>query len=143
MLKKLIILISLTLALFSFDKNVPNGKIMGTSSCPVCGMHIKKFYKTSHAVVYTNGKKEHFCSITCLAKNMKKRKDIKTIYVVDALTNKLINAKKAIYVIGSKVPSTMGNSSRLAFASKSNAMAFQKKYGGKISNFSTALKSKK
>jgi len=142
MFKKLIILITLTLALFSFDKNVPNGKIMGTSSCPVCSMHIKKFYKTSHAVVYTNGKKEHFCSMACLAQTIKKRKDIKTIYVVDASTNKLINAKKAIYVIGSKVPSTMGNSSRLAFASKSSAVEFQKKYGGKITNFSTALKAK-
>ncbi len=142
MFKKLILLLSLTLALFSFDKNVPNGKVMGTSSCPTCNMNIKKFYKTSHAVVYNNGKKEHFCSITCLAKNMKKRKDIKTIYVVDASTNKLINVKNAIYVIGSKVPSTMGSTSRLAFASKSSAKAFKKKYGGKIGNFDTALSAK-
>jgi len=142
MFKKLILLMTLSLTLFAFDKSVPNGKIMGTSSCPVCSMHIKKFYKTSHAVVYNDGKKEHFCSITCLAKIMKKRKDIKTIYVVDASTNKLINAKKATYVIGSKVPSTMGGSSRVAFTSKNSATAFQKKYGGKIVNFSTALRGK-
>ena len=139
MYKKSILFLSLTLALFSFDKNVPNGKIMGTSSCPICNMYIKKFYKTSHAVVYNNGKKEHFCSITCLVKEMKKRKDIKMIYAVDASTNKLINAKKAIYVIGSKISSTMGKTSRFAFASKSSAKAFQKRYGGKIGNFSEAL----
>jgi len=142
MLKKLILLVTLTVALFSFNKSVSNGKIMGTSSCPVCHMHVKKFYKTSHAVVYNDGKKEHFCSITCLAKTMKKRKDIKTIYAVDASTNKLINAKKATYVIGSDVPSTMGSTSRLAFASKSSAEAFKKKHGGKIGNFSQALKGK-
>ncbi len=139
MFKKLILLVSLSLALFAFDKNLPDGKIMGTASCPVCSMHIKKFYKTSHAVVYNDGKKEHFCSITCLAKTMKNRKDIKTIYVADASNGKLINAKSAIYVIGSKVPSTMGGSSRLAFASQSSADTFQKKYGGKIGNFSMAL----
>ncbi len=142
MLKKLILLVTLTVALFSFNKSVSNGKIMGTSSCPVCHMNIKKFYKTSHAVVYNDGKKEHFCSITCLAKTLKERKDIKSIYAVDASTNKLINAKRATYVIGSDVPSTMGRVSRLAFASKSSAEAFKKKHGGKIGNFSQALKGK-
>jgi len=140
MLKKLFLILTLTTALFSFDKNVPNGEIMGTSSCPVCNMKIKKFYKTSHALVYKDKKKEHFCSMTCLKKTIKKRKDIKKIYAVDAKSNKLINAKTATYVIGSDVPSTMGGKSKVAFASKSTAKKFQKKHGGKIANFTKAKK---
>ncbi|MCK4442875.1 MAG: nitrous oxide reductase accessory protein NosL [Sulfurovaceae bacterium] len=139
MFKKLVLFTTLTLALFAFDKSVPNGKIYGTSSCPICGMHIKKFYKTSHAVTYNDGKKEHFCSMSYLAKTMKKRKDIKAIFAVDASTNKLINAKTAIYVVGSDIPNTMG-SNQVAFASKSSAKAFHKKHGGKIVSFNTALK---
>ena len=143
MLKTLLLLLTLSLALFAFDKSYSNGKIMGKSSCSICSMSIKKFYKTSHAVVYNDGKKEHFCSMSCLAKVMKKRKDIKTTYVADASTGKLINAKSATYIIGSDVPSTMGaKNSKLAFASKSSAKAFQKKHGGNIGSFAIALKSK-
>ena len=140
MLKKLFLILTLTTAIFSFDKNVPNGKIMGTSSCPICNMKIKKFYKTSHAVVYKDKKKEHFCSMHCLKEKMKKRKDIKKIYAVDAKSNKLIDAKTATYVIGSDVPSTMGNKSRVAFSSKEEAKKFQKRHGGKVATFSTAKK---
>ena len=140
MLKKLFLILTLTTSLFSFDKNVPNGEIMGTSSCPVCNMKIKKFYKTSHAVTYKDNKKEHFWSMSCLSKTMKKRSDIKKIYVVDANSNKLINAKTATYVIGSDVPSTMGGKSKVAFLSKSSANKFQKKHGGKVVNFTRATK---
>jgi nitrous oxide reductase accessory protein NosL len=139
MFKKLALFMVLNLALFAFDKSVPNGIIMGTSSCPICNMNIKKFYKTSHAVVYNSGKKEHFCSMRCLAKTMKKRKDIKIIFVADASTGKLIKAKNAVYIVGSNIPNTMG-ANQVAFVSKASAKAFQKKYGGKIVSFNTALK---
>jgi nitrous oxide reductase accessory protein NosL len=139
MFKKIMLLLSLSVAIFAFDKSVSNGKIMGTAKCPVCNMDIKKYYKTSHAVVYSDGKKEHFCSMRCLAKTMKKRKDIKSIFAVDALNGKLIKAKSATYVVGSDIPNTMG-ANQVAFSSKSKAQAFQKKHGGKIVDFSTALK---
>ncbi|HHD80182.1 MAG TPA: hypothetical protein ENK99_01030, partial [Campylobacterales bacterium] len=64
---------------------------------------------------------------------------IKAIFAVDASTGKLINAKSALYVVGSDIPNTMG-SNQVAFASKSSAKAFQKKHGGKIVSFNIALK---
>ena len=139
MLKKLVLTLTLTTVLFSFNKNVPSGTIMGTESCPVCNMKVKKFYKTSHAVKYKNNQKEHFCSMHCISKTLKKRKDIKSIYVVDANSNKLINAKTATYVIGSSIPSTMGGKSKIAFSSKSAAKVFQKKHGGTIGSYTEAL----
>jgi nitrous oxide reductase accessory protein NosL len=137
MVKTLLLLISLSLAIFAFDKSVSNGEIMGTSTCPVCNMKIKKYYKTSHAVKHKNGKKEHFCSMTCLKKG---KKSGDTIYVANGATGKMIKASSAIYVIGSDVPGTMGaKKSKVAFSSKSAAKEFQKKHGGVIGNYTKAL----
>jgi len=139
MYKKIMLILALSLGLFGFDKSVSNGEIFGTADCPVCGMHIKKFYKTSHAIVYKDGTKKHFCSMVCLKKAMKGA-DIKDIYVADASSGKMINVKSATYVIGSDVPSTMGaKKSKIAFSSKADALAFQKKHGGEIGDFNKAL----
>jgi len=138
-LKKLSLFIVLSLALLAFDKSVPNGKIIGTSDCPHCGMKITKFYKTSMAVEYKDGKKEHYCSVSCLSKALKKHKNIKKIYAVDASNGKLIDAKSAVYLVNSKIAPTM-NSRCVAFASKTTAKKFQKEYGGKITSFAVAVK---
>ena len=131
-------MLSLSLMLFAFDKSMPNGEIMGTSKCPSCNMSIKKYYKTSHALKHKDGTKEHFCSMGCLKK---KKQSGDTIYVANSSTGKMIKAKNATYVIGSDVPSTMGaKKSKIAFGTKSAAKAFQKKHGGVIGSFNTALK---
>ena len=109
--------------------------------CHICGMSLKMFYKTSHAVVLKDGSKRQYCSIRCLAVDYPNIKDkIKEILVADAKTDKLIPAKKAYYVVGSKVPGTMSKVSKIAFASKEDAQDFQKKYGGKIVDFTQAFK---
>ena len=66
-----------------------------------------------------------------------------SIQVVDASTQKLIDAQSAFYVLGSKVKGTMSKTSKLAFASKDEAVKFTKKYRGKIVSFDEALKSAK
>ncbi|WP_353662081.1 nitrous oxide reductase accessory protein NosL [Hydrogenimonas sp. SS33] len=109
--------------------------------CAVCGMNLKMFYKTSHAVVLKDGSKRQYCSIRCLAAdwpNIEGR--VKEILVVDAKTQKLVDAKKAHYVVGSKVKGTMSMRSKIAFASLDDAKAFQKRYGGEIVDFPTAFK---
>ena len=108
--------------------------------CPVCGMSIKMFYKTSHTSKLQNGNKRQYCSIRCLAVDMKEYGiDTNDIKVVDINTQKLIDAKSAFYVVGSKVKGTMSKVSKLAFNSKDEALSFVKKYKGKIVNFNTAL----
>ena len=103
--------------------------------CPICGMSLKTFYKTSHAV----GKKQ-FCSMRCLAVEMQEHNiSLDKVQVVDAKTEQLIYAKDAFYVVGSKVMGTMSKVSKLAFASKDDAKAFVKEYGGEIVSFEQAL----
>jgi len=109
--------------------------------CSVCGMNLKMFYKTSHAVVLKDGKKKQYCSIRCLVADWPILKDkIKKILVVDAKRGELINAKSAYYVVGSKVKGTMSMVSKIAFAKEGDAKAFQKEFGGKIVDFDTAFK---
>lgn len=107
--------------------------------CPVCGMNIEAFYKTSHAAKIHNHKDRQYCSIRCLTLDMKEHK-IEDIRVVDVKTQKLIDAKSAFYVVDSDVQGTMSKVSKLAFGDKESAEDFNIEHGGKIVDFATAIK---
>lgn len=104
--------------------------------CPVCGMSLKMFYKTSHGIENKDGKKSHFCSIRCLVNKFDKNSKIS---VVDVKTEKIIDAKKAHYVVGSKVQGTMAMVSKLAFEKEQDAKEFKATYGGEIVDFKKAF----
>lgn len=113
----------------------------GKEWCPVCGMKLSMFYKTSHAsTLKMNGRKRQYCSIRCLAVDMEEyginEKDIR---VVDAKTQKLIDVSRAYYVVKSSVPGTMSMVSKIAYRNKGDAQEHVKKYGGEIVDFKTAL----
>ncbi|MEK6659102.1 MAG: nitrous oxide reductase accessory protein NosL [Campylobacterota bacterium] len=109
--------------------------------CPVCGMNIEAFYKTSHASKIHNHKDRQYCSMRCLAVDMQEHEiNIDSIKVVDITTQKLINAKSAYYIVGSDVQGTMSKVSKLAFGNKEAAEDFNMEHGGKIVDFKTALK---
>ena len=108
--------------------------------CPICGMSIKKYYKTSHTSQLQNGTPRQYCSIACLAKDdLEYGINKNSIKVVDVASEKLIDAKKAFYVLGSKVKGTMSQESKLAFFKEEDAKNFIKKYGGEIISFEVAF----
>ena len=130
--------------LFAFSKEVSNPVLVQKSNhkhwCPVCGMSIKKFYKTSHTSKLTNGEPRQYCSIRCLAVDMQDNKiNIDSINVVDVDTNKLIKAKIATYVVGSDVRGTMSKVSKLAFLDAEVAEDFNMEHSGEILNFLETL----
>ena len=112
--------------------------------CPVCGMHIPMFYKTSYAIRFKDGKYRQYCSLNCLVEDIelgdtKNKKDqIAKILVVDTKNIILVDAKKAHYVVGSKKPGTMSMTSKYAFEHKEDAIEFQKENGGNILDFESA-----
>jgi len=108
------------------------------SSCSVCGMNLVKFYKTSHSAT-VNGQKRQYCSIHCVANQLKHGVDLKDIQVVDVKSLKFIPVSKAFYVVGSSKGGTMSRVSKYAFASLDNAKEFQTQFGGKIMDFKAAL----
>ena len=103
--------------------------------CPVCGMSLKLFYKTSHAV-----HKKQFCSMRCLAVEMEEHNiSLDDIQVVDSKTEKLILAKEAFYVVDSEIMGTMTKVSKLAFSNKKDAKDFMEEYDGELVDFNKAL----
>jgi nitrous oxide reductase accessory protein NosL len=109
--------------------------------CPVCGMNIAAYYKTSHTSKIHNHQDRQYCSMRCLAVDMQEQKiDLNDIRVIDSSTQKLIEAKSAYYVVGSDVSGTMSKVSKLAFADKESAEDFNIEHGGKMVDFTTALK---
>ncbi len=109
--------------------------------CPVCGMNLNMFYKTNHAMELADGTTHQYCSLRCLAVDLKEHPDrVAYAKVVDVKSEKFIPVKDAYYVIGSKVPGTMTRESKIAFASKRDAKKFSRKQGGKaILRFEAAL----
>ncbi|MDY0234229.1 MAG: nitrous oxide reductase accessory protein NosL [Sulfurimonas sp.] len=112
--------------------------------CPVCGMNIKMFYKTSHAAELKNKTPRQYCSMRCLVQDKEEYGiEDSSIKVVDAKNEKLIDARSAFYVLDSDVKGTMSRVSKLAFAKKSDAEAHVKKYNGSIVTFDMAMKAAK
>lgn len=108
--------------------------------CPICGMNLKMYYKTSHGVELKDGVTKQYCSIRCLAVDYPVIEGkISKILVTDVKSEKLIDAKKAFYVIGSKVPGTMSMVSKLAFEQEADAKVFALENGGEIVNFEVAF----
>lgn len=108
--------------------------------CPICGMNLKQYYKTSHGAILSDGTAKQYCSIRCLAVDWPAIESrLVKIVVTDAKTEKLIDAKKAFYVVGSKVPGTMSMVSKIAFESESDAKAFMAENGGEMANFETTF----
>jgi len=107
--------------------------------CPKCGMTLPMFYRTNH-VAKVDGKIEQFCSIHCLAEEIKAGKKVSDIQVVDNSSLKFIPAKNAWYVVGSSKPATMSKVSKYAFASKEEAQKFAKEFGGEVKSFDEVLK---
>ena len=108
--------------------------------CPVCGMNLKMFYKTSHTAQHPDGKHRQYCSIRCLAVDHQEHNiSLETVQVVDVNSEKLIDVKKAFYVLNSKIKGTMTKVSKLAFATQKEAAIFSKANGGEVVDFKTAF----
>lgn len=141
----LLLLIFLNLNADSFNKVATVEPLLTQSGtqkhwCPVCGMNLKMFYKTSHSSELQNGTPRQYCSMRCLALDIQEYGiNTKNIKVIDASTQMSIDARKAFYVVGSKVPGTMSSMSKLAFESEEAAKKFVQKNKGEIVSFDKAL----
>lgn len=110
--------------------------------CTRCGMDLVMFYKTSHAAKHGDTDFQ-YCSIHCFAEHLDSGTSLDDIKVVDTASLKLIDAKKAYYVVGSQVRGTMSRVSKYAFLNENDAKEFQAKNGGKIMDFSHTLEKAK
>lgn len=102
--------------------------------CSFSGKSLIEYYKASHEVKTKDGRVMQYCSLGELAFNSMDIDIIfSTIKAVDALSEEVINANDAFYLIGSKF------GVELAFKSKDDALELSKKYGGSIVNLDDAF----
>ena len=117
------------------------GDIEEIPACQYCGMDRDKFGKTRMLIEYEKGSKIGVCSIHDAAVDLSQSisKSIKTIWVADYNSRSLIDAEQAAWVIGGDLPGVMSGTSRVAFAKKEDALAFQKEHGGELATFDEAI----
>jgi copper chaperone NosL len=110
--------------------------------CVHCGMDRQKFAHSRMLVTYADGSAVGTCSLTCVVTEKKKNPGKKTssVQVADYNAKKLLDAGKAVWVIGGKRPGVMTPVAKWAFETRKDADKFIKANGGKVAVFDEALK---
>jgi copper chaperone NosL len=116
--------------------------IQKNKSCKYCGMDREKFAHTRMLIEYNDGTTVATCSVHCTAVDFALNidKTPKSIQVAAADAGKLIDAEKAIWVIGGNKPGVMTKRAKWAFENKDDAEKFIKDNGGIIATFDEAMK---
>lgn len=118
-------------------------KVETPESCKYCGMDRTKFSQSRMLVEYDDGTMTGTCSLHCMAVELANNIDKmpKAIKVADYDGKELIDAEKAVWVIGGSKPGVMTMNPKWAFGSQDKAMEFVKANGGNISTFEESIKS--
>ncbi|HET8538693.1 MAG TPA: nitrous oxide reductase accessory protein NosL [Anaeromyxobacter sp.] len=111
-------------------------------SCKYCGMDRAKFAASRMVVEYDDGSKLSACSLHCVAVDLALQIDRTpaAIKVADFGTQALLDAEKAVWVLGGSKPGVMTKRAKWAFAEKAAAEAFVKENGGTLASFEDAVK---
>jgi len=120
----------------------PDADITAHKSCQYCGMDREKFAHSRMLIEYDDGSTVATCSLHCVAVDMANNidKTPKAIKVADFSSKELVDAEKAVWVIGGSKQGVMSRNAKWAFATKEKADAFIKEHGGKLANFDDAIK---
>lgn len=118
------------------------GDVKEHAACKHCGMDRAKFASSRMLLEYDDGTKLGACSLHCVAVDLAVQVDRSptAIQVADMGTQALIDAEKAVWVLGGKKPGVMTRRGKWAFADKAAAKAFQKENGGTLVTFEAAMK---
>ena len=111
-------------------------------ACPLCGMDRTKFAHSRVFVEYDDGTTYGACSVHCAAIDMVVHIDKapQAVMVGDFNTKQLIDAEKAVWVIGGQKMGVMTKRAKWAFADETAAQNFMAEYGGKRAGFEEAIK---
>jgi copper chaperone NosL len=111
-------------------------------SCGYCGMNREQYAHSRMLIVYDDGTEAGTCSIHCAATDLgiNLDKTPKNIQVGDYNTKKLIDAEKAVWVIGGEKPGVMSKRAKWAFEKEADARVFMKTNGGTLATFDDAIK---
>ncbi len=109
--------------------------------CDNCGMDRNRWARTRYEFETSKGR-FYTCSIHCVVvlAFFKLKEVPQDVKVAEYLRpERMLDAERAVFLIGSSMPGTMSPVSKIAFSSKEEALRFAMKYGGRIADFKTAL----
>ncbi len=111
-------------------------------SCKLCGMDRGMFDFSRMLIEYDDGTIAAVCSIHCAAVELANNidKTPKSIKVGDFSGKQLIDAEKAVWVVGGSKPGVMSKRGKWAFEGKDGAELFMKTNQGKIASFEEVMK---
>lgn len=121
--------------------SVRGDDIRNIPDCRYCGMDRKFFAHSRMLVEYADGTVCGTCSLNCAAIDYVKNLDNppRSIKVGDYATKKLIDARKAFWVIGGSKRGVMTDRAKWAFERKRDALAFVKESGGTLAGFDQVM----
>jgi copper chaperone NosL len=101
-----------------------------TSGCRTCG-DVKPGSPLEVRIEYQDGTARSACGLRCAGAMLAayRGKDVKTIWIREHISGKLLDAKKAFWVLGPR------ERSREAFSERSDAESFSAAHGGRVANF--------
>jgi copper chaperone NosL len=110
-------------------------------SCAACGMDRKAYGYSRMLIVFEAGDEVGICSLHCAAEQMQAHKDrpVKSLLAADRDTQMLIDAEKAVWVMGGKKRGVMTRMPKWSFADEAAARSFIEANGGKIVSWAEAL----
>lgn len=113
--------------------------------CPYCGMDRKQYHHSRMLIQYSDDLADGTCSLHCAAISLSLNVDRepKAIWVGDnavaAEPRPLVDADKASFLVGSKLPGVMTANSKVAYGGEEAARAAQAANGGELVKFDQAL----
>jgi copper chaperone NosL len=109
--------------------------------CANCGMDRKAYGFSRMLIQFEDGTEIGVCSLHCALMEIDAHqgRKVKVLLVADRNTRTLIDAEKAVWVLGGKKNGVMTKRAKWAFASKDAADKFIAAYGGKIASWDEAL----
>jgi nitrous oxide reductase accessory protein NosL len=134
-LNLVVVLLSLSMAAFAQDD------IEKHRSCAYCGMDRKAYGFSRMVIHYEDGATVGVCSLHCAVKELSANqgRTVKALLVADRNSRELIDAVKAVWVMGGAKRGVMTQQPKWAFATKPPAEAFIVEYGGTIVSWDEAL----
>lgn len=141
-MKKTVILVLAVLVTVAFTVFAQGDDIKQHPSCKYCGMDRDKFGHSRMLIEYDDGTSVGTCSLHCMSVELAMTidKTPTSIMVGDMGMKKLIDAEKAVWVVGGSKQGVMTSRPKWAFEKRDDAEKLVKENGGAISSFDEAIK---
>ncbi|HOV86782.1 MAG TPA: nitrous oxide reductase accessory protein NosL [Syntrophobacteraceae bacterium] len=110
-------------------------------SCFFCGMDRKCFAYSRVVIRYDDRSTVGACSINCAALDLAKSIDRTPVKLLvgDYKKRSLIDAERAVWIIGGDKPGVMSERAKWAFASRRDAEEYIRKHGGALAGFDEVM----